>query len=60
MKKSKRYYVPCHRCGATHTNPASSSTCDECGPIIALENLANKREREEWERQYTLGEQNEY
>ena len=46
MAKQKRHYVPCRECGKTHTNPASSSICNECGPAYALCNMEIKREIE--------------
>lgn len=44
MTKPSRQYVPCRRCGAIHRNPASSSLCNECGKLEALENLQHKAE----------------
>ena len=52
MAKSTRRYVPCWICGKEHTNPASSSTCCECGPAYALENRKRKQEAEEHERKW--------
>ena len=43
MPKAKRHYVPCWICGNEHTNPASSSTCDDCGPKYARENRERKQ-----------------
>jgi ribosomal protein L37E len=44
MKKSTRRHVPCRECGKQHTNPASSSICNECGPAYALANRELKDE----------------
>lgn len=41
-----RTFVPCRRCGATHTNPQSSSLCPGCGVIESEENRI-AREAEE-------------
>lgn len=48
--KSKRHYTPCRLCKKVHTNPASSSLCNECGPIVRLENLKLKEEMAEHDR----------
>jgi hypothetical protein len=42
MKKKSRHYFPCRCCGASHTNPASSSICNDCGTLEAIRNLENK------------------
>lgn len=33
-----RNWMSCRRCGEVHTNPASSSLCELCGPIVRAEN----------------------
>ena len=55
-----RHYVPCRRCGKTHQNPASSSLCEECGPIERLENIQRNAEIEEMGRiSQIISDQNE-
>ena len=50
MPNKKRRYVPCWICGKEHTNPASSSTCDECGAAYALKNRIAKEEARQKEK----------
>jgi ribosomal protein L37E len=42
MKRKSRHHFPCRCCGASHTNPSSSSVCNGCGPLEAIRNLENK------------------
>jgi hypothetical protein len=51
MNKSKRHYVPCRNCGASHNNPSSSSICDDCGRIEYIENLQRKEETRKMEQE---------
>lgn len=48
--KTKRRYVPCRNCGNEHSNPSSSSICNECGLDERLENIKRKAEIKELER----------
>ena len=43
--KTKRHYEPCRECGAQHTNPASSSICNDCGPAYAAKNQSEKEQQ---------------
>jgi ribosomal protein L37E len=52
MKKSTRRHVPCRVCGKQHTNPASSSICNECGPAYALANRELKEEMKALDKEY--------
>jgi hypothetical protein len=42
--RQQRQHVPCKVCSSKHANPASSSTCEDCGPQVALDNLKLKEE----------------
>ena len=50
-KKCKRNHVACRECGNEHTNPASSSLCEECGPACAMRNRVARVKREQAERE---------
>ena len=51
MNKNTRHHFPCRVCNKKHTNPASSSVCNECGPAVALKNRRLKAEMEALERE---------